>query len=369
MGPFSAKPPSLNGHLGVLIPGFAENEQDSTCIPILQDYLAALRHYHPGLRISLVAFQYPFSKGHYFWKGISVHSLGGQNRAGLRRWRTWREARRTLLDIHRRDPLDLLHSFWLSECALVGQKISAQSGIPHLCSVLGQDALPQNRYLGRFGPDLTITCGSQRSADQLKQSADLPAKVIPMGIFPPHLPAPAPVSPKKIDILGVGSLVAVKNYGRFISLFARLREQVPGLRGLIAGEGVERQILADQIARLGLQENLTLAGGQSRQQIGELMQQSRILLHTARYEGQCLALWEALYYGLEVVTTPVGIAENRPQMFCASGDGDLLARLRDLLGKAHQGEPHIVTDIRETLEKMCGLYEKLAPRLAGEAHQ
>ena len=55
---------SLNKTIVILTPGFASDESDTSCIPALQDYVLALQQSFPGLRIVVLAFQYP-----YKWDG------------------------------------------------------------------------------------------------------------------------------------------------------------------------------------------------------------------------------------------------------------------------------------------------------------
>lgn len=355
--------PSLSGQIVLLLPGFARDMEDDTCIPILQDFIAGLREAHPELELNLLAFQYPNTASLYHWNGIKVNCLGGQNRGGIHRVNTWRKALVTLYRLHRMNPVHLIHSFWLSECALIGQLFSRWQRIPHLCSVMGQDALPQNPYLGwfkRVTPHLS--CGSARAAQQIQALLPVQAAKIPMGIFPKHLPA-SHETERDIDILGVGSLAKVKNFSRFIDIIHSLIPHFPNLRVVIAGNGTLRGPLEEQIRLLQLQKNVMLVGHQSRSAVAELMMRSRILLHTAHYEGQCLVLWEALFWGVRVVSTPVGVAQDGPNMAVADKNEDLIAALKTFLPNNNftQTNQPITTD--DTTPAMSKLYLKLAPTL------
>ena len=58
--------------LVILIPGFPENERDSTCVPFPQSFVKNLKQINPFLHIIVIAFQYPFSPGTYDWHGVEV---------------------------------------------------------------------------------------------------------------------------------------------------------------------------------------------------------------------------------------------------------------------------------------------------------
>ena len=44
----------------ILSPGFPESEADSTCLPMQQQFVRALKEMHPELDIVVLTFQYPY---------------------------------------------------------------------------------------------------------------------------------------------------------------------------------------------------------------------------------------------------------------------------------------------------------------------
>ena len=81
-------------HIVFLTPGFAESDKDSTTIPALQVYLKSLRKTLPDTKMTLLAFQFPFSKTIYDWHGIEVILLNGKNKRIKKLW-VWRKAMKT----------------------------------------------------------------------------------------------------------------------------------------------------------------------------------------------------------------------------------------------------------------------------------
>ena len=73
---------------------------------------------------------------------------------------------------------------------------------------------------------------------------------------------------------------------------------------------------------MGLESNLTLAGNFKRHGVFDYMMRSKILLHTSSFESFGMVFNEALYYGLNIVSKPVEIAEatNRWQICNSEGE-------------------------------------------------
>ena len=85
----------------ILTPGFAKDEQDTNCIPTLQQYVSTLSEMRPDIKLHVIAFQYPFKEGHYKWKGIDVYSAGGKGSL-YSRLATWRRVNKELKRIQAR---------------------------------------------------------------------------------------------------------------------------------------------------------------------------------------------------------------------------------------------------------------------------
>ncbi len=295
-------------HLVFITPGFARDEADFLCTPYLQDYFVALQAARPDWRITIIALQYPYFRGTYEWRGIKVHALGGKNRRLLKPWIWWR-CGALLRRLHREQPIDLVHAYWLGEGAACGLKFARRARVPMFATVMGQDALPENRYLKRldFGGMKTIALSEFSAglfAQNARQAADV---VIPFGLNEADIDRSGNAG-RPIDILGVSSLIKAKRLDRFVRVVNMLREQFPNLRAVLVGEGPELAALTATIAELGLQAHLRLMPIVSRQEILALMSQSKVFLHTSRIEGMGLVFAEALGRGCHLVSTPVGVA-------------------------------------------------------------
>lgn len=350
------------------VPGFPENEADSSCIPALQNYALELARADPGLRLSVITFQYPSFRGAYRWNGIEVYSAGGNNRRGALRLLTWLQAASYFRRIARRAETVALHSFWLTECTLVAQFLARWRGIPHVASIMGQDAKATNPYLRRIDLQApTITCGSAFAARQFEAATGRSVdRIIPFGLDHQSFVG-RNAKPRSIDILGVGSLTALKRYDLFVDLVARLRSEFPNLRAVIIGDGPERSALEQRIAAHGLTQTLELHGHVPRPRAIDTMFESKLLLHPSRYEGQGYVFLEALQAGLRVVSFDVGHLPREPAVSVCRDEAEMLDRLRAHLKSAGSHQPVWVKSMKETVVEFRDLYDSQVRTTGGSA--
>ncbi|NCI50620.1 glycosyltransferase family 4 protein [Sediminibacterium roseum] len=291
-----------NQTLVILSPGFPANEADSTCLPAQQAFLRALNREFPGVSVVVLAFQYPFSETAYTWHGNRILPLNGRNRNKLHRWFLWYKAWGILKNLHKKEKIAGVFSFWLDECAFVGATFCKRKNIPHFTWLLGQDARPGNRYVRLLKPAASsLVAMSDLLARTFYENYGIrPANVIPNGIDPSLYPNPA--AKRDIDVIGVGSLIPLKQFDVFIAVVKQLRSHLPGINVLICGKGPEHKKLEQLIIDNSLQQNISLTGEIKHEEILSLLQRSRIMLHTSAYEGFSGACLEALYAGAHVIS-------------------------------------------------------------------
>lgn len=346
-------------HILILTPGFPASESDSTCIPALQSLILTLhRMYGQRIRLQVVAFQYPYTSGAYTWNGIECWSAGGKNTKFPDRWKTWLRVLHFVRKLDRKQKIDVVHSFWLTECALTGSWIAGISGARHLAHIMGRDVLPSNRYMKYFSPkSATIIANSPFTAARLKETFRMEADhVIPFGLNPADFTGIPNPEKRTIDILGVGSLTSLKNHRLFVDLFGRLARDYRGISGLIIGDGPLRGELEMQIGSCGLRTSLRLAGSMDRRQVLEHMAESKILLHTSGYESAGYVFLEALYSGMKVVAFKTGFLPDVPGAFACADEPALENALRSLLTYRQKFERAEVPDMADTAERIAELY-------------
>ncbi|MEN2977655.1 glycosyltransferase family 4 protein (plasmid) [Tistrella bauzanensis] len=348
---------SLN-HLAILTPGFANGEEDTICIPVLQDFILGLRRRRPGLRISIFAQRYPGHHRPYLWHGIPVHPAGGGT---ARLPVSLAGGLRTLAAMHlaaRSDgPIDVVHAFWLGECAALARFYGRLSGARQVVTLMGQEVRHHDRYrrlLGRAGLISVAVSPWQRA--QLRETGgpdvDL---VIPWGVDPWPVPAVAPV--RDIDLLFAGSLTAVKDPLAFVRVAAGVARHHPGLKARMIGDGPLLAGVRDAAMAAGIGDRLELSGALPRPLALDAMARARILLHTAEFESFCMVMVEARARGAVVLSRPVGIAAglSDPGFVTAADEAGLIAAACRILSEP-QPAPSLPCLMERTLDDHLRLY-------------
>jgi 1,2-diacylglycerol 3-alpha-glucosyltransferase len=295
----------------LITPGFTADVHDRNCLPTLQLYAEAL--HAENIEVHVVSLDYPFSDKAYPWKGVTVHPCGGRNSRWLKPrtiWRALNICSRLVTETPERYNV-ALHSFWLGWASGIGEHVAKQHGVPHITTLMGQDVLPQNRHRFRFltreRQTRLVALSSFQNEVLAQNSGFRAAHVIPWGASGAEIPDKFPQN-RPIDILGVGSLIPLKNWDLWLETISIISKTRPQLRAMLLGDGQDRQRLEHKARHLGLAQTVEFSGECSRPQVLEKMQQARVLLHTSNFESQGYVLSEAAMNACRIVGTPVGIA-------------------------------------------------------------
>jgi GalNAc-alpha-(1->4)-GalNAc-alpha-(1->3)-diNAcBac-PP-undecaprenol alpha-1,4-N-acetyl-D-galactosaminyltransferase len=101
-------------------------------------------------------------------------------------------------------------------------------------------------------------------------------------------------------LVGVGRLVEQKGFDLLLPAFASLAERFPAWGLLILGEGPDRPSLERQAAALRIADRVLMPGVVKK--LHAILQHCDIFVLSSRFEGQPLALMEAMLCGLPVVS-------------------------------------------------------------------
>ena len=102
----------------------------------------------------------------------------------------------------------------------------------------------------------------------------------------------------------IARLFPEKNHKLLLAAFKEVARRISGARLLIAGEGVEKQAIADEISRLGLAGSVDLMG--VRRDVARILAASDLFVLSSDREGLPIAVLEAMAAGKPVVATAVG---------------------------------------------------------------
>ena len=345
----------------ILTPGFPADENDSTCIPPQQVFVRALQQTHPKLKVIVLTFQYPFFAGKYLWNGIEVVAFGGKGKGKIYRQITWLKVIRYLRNLNKQSQIIGLLSFWLDECALIGSRFAKLKGIKHLCWILGQDAKAGNKYAQQIKPKACelIALSDFIVKEYNKNYGISPAHVIPVGVDTTLFGEKA--KERGIDILGVGSLIPLKQFDVFVKMVSFIKELRPNIQAVICGKGPERERLLAIIKTLELEGNIKLVGELPHTEALALMQRSKLLLHTSVYEGFGAVCLEALYAGASVVSFVKPMDAPIPNWHVAINEDDMLQTIKAILNMLQPDHkpvlPYPIADNAKAMMKLFGYNE------------
>jgi len=344
---------SSSKHILFLVPGFPADENDFNCIPPFQDFLEKFITEYPSTKNSVIAFQYPYKNKNYEWNRINVIPLRGKN-IRLKKpfiWlRTIREAER----IHNSINIDVVHSLWLGECAMIGNILSKKFGCQHICTLMGQDVKPFNIYLKIIKNSKTkfIALSNNQSELFYELTNRKVDEIIHWGIDDQKLS----YQERDIDLLGVGSLIPLKNYSLFIKTIDEIMKTTPSLKSKLVGTGPESSKLKKMAEAKGLEKNIEFTGLIDRKEIFKLMQRSKILVHPSKFEGSGFVFAEALANGTNIVSFNVGYAQKHPKWSIANDEQDFKIITERLLDSELNFEPSNLFPLRETVDRYADLY-------------
>lgn len=278
----------------------------------------AHRREFPQNTIDVFSFQYPFDGGQYVWHGYQVTALGGANRRGFWRLMTWLRVVLRFVSRHRRQRYDVIHALWLDEGSVVALWIRSLFKIPAVLTIMGQDSRNPHRWVRHgLSSRTVVTACSTYAADYARPL--LPAtniRIIHWGVAE----VPWDNATRDVDILGVGSLIPLKNYDVFLEILSRLIGRGRQVTARLVGDGPEKSRLVSLIEHHRLENVVTLTGHLERSAVRQLMNRSRILLHPATFEAQGFVILEALHAGMQVVCRKISDPFNERMFRCEDID-------------------------------------------------
>ena len=257
----------------------------------------------------------------------------------------WSVAHRLDSAIQRQKP-DAVVSYWAHPDGEVALNAARRAGIPAISMVGGSDVLLLTRNGARREAILNVlrrsdavVTVSRDIAENLQRDGIEAGKlhVVYRGVdrdrFCPGDKAAARARlgvpfDRKI-LIAVGRLVPVKGFDVLVDACRHLKASRVKFQCYILGGGELQGALARQIRELGLQDEVTLAGGQPQQQLADWYRAADLTVLSSHSEGVPNVLLESLCCGTPFVATRVGgvpeIADRRLHTLVAPNDAVALA--------------------------------------------
>ena len=343
--------------LVILTPGFAKDEEDSTCLPLHQSFVLTASRLFPQINFMILPFQYPYHTNAYKWNDLPVVPFNGRNKGGLSKVFLFRRINSFLESLHRKNKIAGILSFWYTECGLIGKRFADKHSIRHCCWLLGRDALKENKFPRRLKPDPDeLVALSDFLQNEFERNHGVrPMHVVPAGIDGKLFSTSIPV--KDIDILGAGSLIPLKRYDIFIKVMAEIKKQLPLVKAILIGNGPEKENLIRQIRSSGLETTIQLTSELPYPEVLKHMQRAKVFLHTSSYEGFGAVCIEALQGGAHVISFTKPMNTDILHWQIAEGIEDMVQKALETLKKPDtEFFPVTPYTIEDSVKKMMKLF-------------
>lgn len=288
--------------LCIFSPAFAKDENDTTWLPWLQSLVKNFNRYHPSVNIIIFSLNYPQTYKSYLWYNNLVIPFGGRSKTRFQRIFIWMRIFYKIYTIKKDTDIIGIFSLWCNETTFLAKWCSKFFNLKFRCWILGGDARPGNKYINRIHPEpKELVAMSEFLQEEFYRNYKIkPMYVIPNGIDPIAFSPYEGI--KDIDILGAGSLSALKRYDLFIEVVKELRNTFPDIKAVLCGGGEKEVELKMLIEKYNLSKNIFLTGEIPHAETLLYMQRSKIFLHPSSYEGFSSVCLEALYAGAKVIS-------------------------------------------------------------------
>ena len=209
-----------------------------------------------------------------------------------------------------------IHGSLAAHWAGIPSVASLHNASVHLYSYKPYRTRLETRALSRYARHI-IACGHTVARVQQPRFKDKKLDVIPNPV--PDLPKITEeqqqharleflTNKEGLLLISVGRLIPEKGYADLIDAFTRAFPSLPQpAKLLIAGKGPWKTELQAQIDKNEMTESIKLIG--ERDDVPVLLAAGDIYISSSHYEGQSLAVLEAMFSGLPVIATDVG--DNR----------------------------------------------------------
>jgi glycosyltransferase involved in cell wall biosynthesis len=185
--------------------------------------------------------------------------------------------------------------------------------------------------------DLVVALGPSWAAVLERIAPAARVVVVPNAVEPGPAPTRDGRRPGPTTVLFLGQVSALKNVPLLVEAWAKVRTDLhTPARLVVAGDGDDLERVTATVARHGLGAGVELRGWVPPAEVGDLLDEADVLVLASKWEGQPMAVLEAMARGLAVVATRVGglvdLVDGDSGLLVPPDDVDALAgALREVL--------------------------------------
>lgn len=232
-----------------------------------------------------------------------------------------------LRELHREQPLNLIHAHAPLPCGHAAMLLSAELKIPFVVSVHGLDAFSTEQVRGRAGAwcrrisqrvyaaSRRVICISEHVREKVLEGmgSNCRTSVVYNGVDPEMFSPASPATeakPDKLALLSVGNLIPIKGHELLIRAAASLVAEFPALSLEIIGDGPEGPRLQELAGQLQVADRVHFLGRKPRRDVAAAMRHCTVFALPSRYEGLGCVYLEAMACARPVIgCREQGIAE------------------------------------------------------------
>ncbi len=339
---------------------------------------------HPEINLTVFALYYPLNRNDYMFYDARIYTFniyGNKKITSLRKLKIWRSFRKKFALEHQRNKFDAIHSFWAGEPGYNAAKMSQKFGIPLAANICGGElaAYPEIKYgqqlssLQRYFIGETfktagvLICGSDFIADKIPEIynnlVSKKIKKIPFGVdesrFSESLYPDRTASDKPV-LINIAHAVPVKAHSDLLLALIEVKKYYPGILLHIYGNDADGFIM-NKASNMGLEENVKVFNFIDYNSIPDVLNGADVFVLSSLYESQNMAMLEAAFMGLPVVSTDVGVAREITSYISKPGEPIPLAQ--NIIKAIKQPNPKFKDlqnrfSLKVTSEKFMELYRQ-----------
>jgi glycosyltransferase involved in cell wall biosynthesis len=266
-------------------------------------------------------------------------------------------ATRKIKNLNKTLNYDGILSFWYREAAMIGRMVSSRCSIKHFTWLLGQDVKRTNKYMKFIRPkSQEIVAISKFQNDYLyKEFGFLAHKTTPIAVEPSIFPM-LNEAHRPIDILGAGSMIPLKNHELFLEVVLCVKKRKKDLSVVLVGNGPQESKIRQFIKLNGLEETVKLTGLLSHTETLNYMNNSRIFLHTSKFEGGCTVCFESIFSGCHLISTLPIVKDSNPNFSRLDQKEAIVKKITALLSGTQSS---FKRSADTTMDEACSEFYKL----------
>ena len=328
--------------------GFLKDEKDYGGIAAIHN-LAKELSFSPAIELTVFALYYPVGKEEYNFYDARVFSLRKKgtlslNIPKLEKLKSWVKCIKKFNKENSIKKFDIIHSIWSGESGYIASYLSKKNNIPLVTSICGGEVaeIPEINYGSRLKlfqkyfveqtlkQAKVIVSGSDYISEKLKLYFDkkIYSKVrkIPFGVnealFYP-LRGTKEIS-LGVKLINIATAFPVKAHNDLFKALKIVIEQYPDTILECYGED-KNNSLKKIVKNMGLDRHVKLNGTIDYDKIPSALRNADIFVLSSLYESQNMAVLEAAFCGLPVVSTDAGVSREITGNIVRPGDYKALA--------------------------------------------